>query len=305
MQILQVLISIVMSMVAALTSFFGSVGGSVKDIINYFTQPSVIQDFEEKDEGNIRVMSFNIRYGDVGSATREDREPLVEETIRKGNPDSVGLQEATPEWMNYLSTALADNYDYVGVGRDNGVDEGEYAAIFYLKDKYTAVDSGTFWLSDTPDVPSIGWGADCYRICTWVVLENKVTGERYAHLNAHFDFANDDVRYNSAEMINDFASQFADIPVVYTADMNFNEGSVYYNTMLDAGVLYDAKISAEDSMDYLTYHDSKPFAHAESVIDFVMINDKFDAEVYKVVTAGVNGKYVSDHFPIYADIRFK
>ena len=305
MQLFQILVSIVMSIVTALTSFFGTVGGSVMDIVNYFTQPAVIQDFEEKDEDNIRIMSFNIRYGGVGSASREDREPLVAETIIKGAPDSVGLQEATPEWMTYLSTALADEYDYVGVGRDNGVDEGEYAAIFYLKDKYTVVDSGTFWLSETPDVPSMGWGADCYRICTWVVLENKTTGERYAHLNAHFDFANDEVRYNSAAMINEFAAQFADIPVVYTADMNFNQGSVYYNTMLDEGIFTDTKTAAEDSMDYLTYHDTKPFAHATSVIDFVMINDNFDAEVYKVVTAGVDGKYVSDHFPVYADIRLR
>ncbi len=302
MQIFQGFMSFVMAMLTALASMVCSVGSSVKNVVDYFTQPSVIQDFEEQADDTVRIMSFNIRYADVGLSTREDREPLVEATIRKGHPDSIGLQEATPEWMAFLTKALSDEYDYVGVGRDNGIDEGEYAAIFYLKDKYTAVDSGTFWLSETPDVPSMGWGADCYRICTWVVLENNETGEKYLHMNAHFDFANEDVKYNSAAMINEFAKQYAELPVVYTADMNFNEDSVYYNTMLDEGVLYDAKDLAEDSMDYLTYHDAKPFMHNGNVIDFIMINDNFDAEVYKVVTAGINGKYVSDHFPVYADL---
>lgn len=304
MQIFQTFISVIMSLVTAFFSFAGSFAGTVKNVVDFFTKPAVVQDFEVQPEDTIRVMSFNIRYSDVGSLTREDREPYVEATIRNGHPDSVGLQEATPEWMAYLTTALSDEYAYVGVGRDNGVDEGEYAAVFYLKDKYTAVDSGTFWLSDTPDVPSMGWGASCYRICTWVVLENIETGAQYLHMNAHFDYANDEIRYNSAEMINDFAAQYADIPVVYTADMNFNEGSVYYNTMLDAGVFTDTKKAAENTMDYLTYHDAKPVLHTGEVIDFIMTNNKFDAEVYKVVTAGVDGNYVSDHFPVYADIRF-
>ena len=303
MQIFQSFISFVMAMLTTLASMFGTFGSSVKNVVNYFTQPSVIQDFEEQADDTIRIMSFNIRYGDVGSATREDREELVSSTILNGHPDSIGIQEAIPEWMDYLTVALGDEYDYVGVGRDNGVDEGEYAAIFYLKDKYTPVDSGTFWLSETPDVPSLGWGAACYRICTWVILENKETGDTYLHMNTHFDYANDDVINNSAKMMNEFAMKYADIPVVYTADMNFNEGSSYYNTMMDEGVLFDTKKTAEDTMDYLTYHDAKPFLHSGNVIDFIMVNNKFDAKVYRVITAGVDGEYVSDHFPIYADIK--
>lgn len=304
MQIFQGFISLVMAMLASLASMLGTFGDSVMNAVNYFTQPAVIQDFEEKDENAVRVMSFNIRYGDLGSRTAQDRYADVEKTIETGHPDSIGIQEATPEWMEYL-TANLEEYAYVGVGRDNGIDEGEYAAIFYLKDVYTAVDSGTFWLSETPDVPSMGWGAACYRICTWVILENNETGEKYVHMNAHFDYANDDVRYNSGKMIVEKAKEFAELPVVYTADMNFSEGSDYYNSILDTKVLYDTKHLADDTMDYLTYHDTKPFLHSGSVIDFIMINDKFDAEVYKVVTAGVDGKYVSDHFPVYADIVIK
>ena len=102
-------------------------------------------------------MSFNIRYGDLGNLTAEDRYDNIEAVIEKGRPDSIGLQEATPEWMDYLKANL-DDYAYVGVGRDDGVNTGEYAAIFYLKDKYTAVDSGTFWLSpSSPKLATTFW----------------------------------------------------------------------------------------------------------------------------------------------------
>lgn len=298
------IISMIMAAVAFFTSFAANFKDNVANFRDTFFAPSVVADFDDKDEAAIRVMSFNIRFGDLGILTAEDRYDDVERKIEKGMPDSIGLQEATPAWMEYLKANL-EAYDYVGVGRDDGVNQGEYAAVFYLKDKYTLVDSGTFWLSDTPDVPSIGWGADCYRICTWVVLENKETGVKYAHMNAHFDFANEAVFYNSGKLINEKAASFGDIPVVFTADMNFNEGSPYYNAMLAENVLYDTKYLAEDTMDYLTYHDRTPAAHNDNVIDFVMVNEKFDALVYKVVTANESAHYVSDHFPVYADIVIK
>ena len=91
-----------------------------------------IFDFLPKKDGVIRIMSFNIRCGDVGVQTAESRYTLVSDTILNGEPDTVGLQEATPEWMEYLKDALSDKYDYVGIPRE---DDGEYSSIFYLKDK--------------------------------------------------------------------------------------------------------------------------------------------------------------------------
>lgn len=303
MEMINRIISLFMSIAAFFGGLITDFDNTIADFRDSLFPPSVIADFEEKDADAIRVMSFNIRYGDLGTLTAEDRYDDVEAVIEKGKPDSIGLQEATPEWMDYLKANLED-YAYVGVGRDDGVNTGEYAAIFYLKDKYTATDSGTFWLSDTPDTPSMGWGADCYRICTWVVLENKETKETYVHMNSHFDFANDDVKYNSSEMINAKAKEFSTLPVVFTADMNFTENSVYYEKFISEGVFRNTKTVAEDTMDYLTYHDRMPLTHKDSVLDYILINDKFDADVYRVVTAD-NGHYVSDHFPIYADITIK
>ncbi len=294
------LLSRVMSINLSAIPLFSSLSG----LIPKTAQPSVIQGFEVKEESAIRIMSFNIRCASVGTATWIQRIPLVTKTILVGHPDSVGVQEATPGWMDALKQNLGDEYDYVGVGRDNGKDSGEYSAVFYLKNKYSVVESGTFWLSETPDTPSMGWDAVFNRVCTWVVLENKTTGEKYVHINSHFDHIGVKARENSVKMILAKASEYPDLPVVFTADMNVNQGSDNY-VQVTSGCLRDAKFAAADTMDYLTYHDTKPALHKGNVIDYILINNHFDALSYKVVTEGINDQYVSDHFPIYADLKIK
>ena len=267
--------------------------------------PELIADFEEKADDIVRVMSFNIRCANLGSVPAYARHSVVAETIINSNADSFGVQEATPAWMKYLSSELSDKYEYVGGGRNDGKNSGEYSAIFYLKEKYTKIDSGTFWLSETPDTPSKGWDASFKRICTWIVLEDNETGERYVHLNSHFDHKGEEARLNSVDLILDKISQYEDLPVVFTADLNIKEGTAAYTRFVDSGIMSDTKYEAEDTMNYLTFHDLAPSQHENHIIDYVMINDKFDAQVYKVVTAGIDGKYVSDHFPVYADLKLK
>ena len=186
--------------------------------------PAQIIDFEDKVDGTIRVMTFNIRCTSLGLVLRSSRNDEVVETIRKGMPDSFGVQEATPTWMRYLKRELGDLYDYVGVGRANGKNSGEFSAIFYLKDTYSVYDSDTFWLSETPDEPSVGWDASMNRICTWAVLENKETGLMYMHINSHFDHRGTEARKNSVQLILDKTEMYDSIPVVFTADMNIVEG---------------------------------------------------------------------------------
>ena len=256
-------------------------------------------DFLPKKEGAIRIMSFNIRCGDVGVQTAESRYPLVRDTILTGEPDSVGLQEATPEWMEYLKDALADKYDYVGIPRE---DDGEYSSIFYLKNKYTVVESGNFWLSETPYKVSKGWDAACHRICTWAVFEDNKTKEQYVHVNTHLDHIGVEARRNGVEMMLKKLREYKNIPAVFTADMNILEGEENYLQFVNSGFMYDTKYKAENTVNYLTYHDTHPSEQQKSIIDYVMINDKFSADTYRVVTAGIDGKYVSDHFPVYADL---
>ncbi len=291
------IIAIIMSFFTMITSLFG--------IVQNKPDNSVVQGFEAKEESAMRIMSFNIRCANVGKDTWEDRIGIVSQTILESEADSIGVQEATPEWMSTLKETVGEKYAYVGVGRDDGDNEGEYSAIFYRKDKYKAIDSGTFWLSETPDKVSFGWDAACRRVCTWVVLENIETGEKYVHLNSHFDHVGIAARKNSVDLIVNKAKEYADLPVVFTADMNVKQGSTNYNQFVDSGVLRDTKFIAPDTMDYCTYHDTKPDKHADDVIDYVMINEHFDALSYKVVTEGVDGRFVSDHYPVYADVIIK
>lgn len=286
--------SIIMAFITMITSLFG--------IIQNKPDNSVIQGFESKAAAVTRVMSFNIRCLNVGSDSWEDRIGIVSQTILESDADSIGVQEATPEWMTTLKETVGEKYAYVGVGRDDGDNEGEYSAIFYLKDVYDVEDSGTFWLSETPDKVSIGWDAACNRICTWAVLVNKETGEKYVHLNSHFDHVGISARRNSVNLIVEKAKEYADLPVVFTADMNVREGSENYQQFAESGILKDTKHLAPDTMDYCTYHDTKPKNHKDDVIDYVMINDNFEALSYKVVTEGIDGRFVSDHYPVYSDI---
>lgn len=251
----------------------------------------------------MRIMSFNIRCGDVNDDPWENRVGIVAQTMLESEADSIGVQEAHPEWMAALNESIGDKYAYVGVGRDDGDNKGEYSAVFYLKDKYVAEDSGTFWLSETPDKVSYGWDAACRRVCTWVLLKNKETNEKYVHINTHFDHVGIAARKNSVDMIIEKAKTFTNIPVVFTADMNVVEGSENYKQFVNSDYFQDTKYLAPDTMSYCTYHDTQPEKHEKDVIDYVMINKHFKALTYKVLTEGIDGRFVSDHYPIYADLE--
>jgi endonuclease/exonuclease/phosphatase family metal-dependent hydrolase len=257
------------------------------------------RDIYPKTENTVRIMTFNLLCRGTGEKSMLSRKGIVAQTIAEYYPDSIGVQEATPAWMLWLRTQLPE-YDYVGVGRDDGHILGEFAAIFYLKDKYKVVDSGNFWLSETPDVPSKGWDAGCNRICTWVVLENKVTGEQYAHINTHLDNTGALARQNGVAMILEKAATF-DIPTVCTGDFNLREGSSLYKTLV-AGTLHDSKFLAPDSISHATYNDFQPTSDPQNIIDFILVNNKVTPLVYRVVSAGIDGKMVSDHYPVYSDM---
>ena len=258
---------------------------------------------EAKVTGDVRIMSYNIRAGDVYGVEISRRTDIGTRQITEVMPDSVGIQECTGEWMAALKKQLPF-YDWVGLERENGDPAdagGESCPIFYLKTKYTLVDHGDFWLSNTPETPSFGEGAACKRICTWAKLQNKRTGETYVHVNTHFDHVSEAARTFGAEQVTAFIrSNFADLPVVFTADMNAMPTETAYAVMTD--LLADARLTAADCVSYGTFHGGYPETHADYVIDYVLCSGGIDVKSYRTVTAGLEGRFVSDHFPIYADI---
>lgn len=256
------------------------------------------------DSDVIRAMSFN-----VAGWNYKELKHLAAKVILAYSPDVVGLQECTYDCYKGFMKDLP-GYSFVGVGRENGKLNnagGESCGILYKTEKYTLVDSGTFWLSETPEQVSQGWDGDYIRICTWVVLKNNTTGEEFAHVNTHLENIDDGTGIqaltNGAQMVADKAMSF-DMPVIVTGDMNFEKGTDYYSIMIASG-LRDTQDAAENTMDGYTFHgfeETDPPEH----IDYIFVSDRVPTVfTYKLVEDTFNGKYPSDHYPIYADLKFQ
>lgn len=245
-------------------------------------------------EDTVRIMSFNVRNVEY------DRGRIVPQVIADYMPDSVGVQECEGIWFLTLKSNLP-TYGIVGVGRDAGLPLiGESTAILYRKDKYKLVNWGTFWLSETPDKVSMGWDAKYKRTCTWAILQNKETKEQYAHVNTHLDNVGKVAREKGIELILQKAASF-DMPVVVTGDFNLPKGSDLYK-QLTAGMLTDTATIALEADSGCTSHGYKDVI-AGNPIDFIFVNEKItDVKSYKIIRDKIDGKFISDHYPIYADM---
>lgn len=255
--------------------------GSTIKIIDHNIHTS-LKDFDQRAEGAVQL--FN-----------------------KYQPDSIGLQEVNVTWYTYLKEELANKYACVGVGRENGTNDansGEATPVFYLKDKYDLVDSGNFWLSETPNTPSKGWDAEYNRICTWAILKNKETGETYAHVNTHFDHVGTTARIKSMRMMVDFLNTL-DMPAVCTGDFNVAQDSDVYNLMLGSGFMQDVKNLAAQKINeggtLTNYGEVDPAGKLP--IDFVFVSkDDFKVSTYQVLNEKSNDTYISDHLGIYSEM---
>lgn len=248
------------------------------------------------------VMSFNVLCSGKNELAWQKRIPLVVRTIRKADPDTFGVQEAHIGWMRALKAAFPD-YDYVGVGRDNGKKRGEFAAVFFKKTKYQVMDSGSFWLNETPDIPKKGWDAACIRICSYAELKEKKTGRTFVHMNTHLDHVGSIAMQNGAELIAERAAAFgSDVPVILTGDMNAEPDAAPCQTFRNAGFT-DARDAAAICDKAYTYHDyqpDNPIVH--SVIDYVFVKGDISVRKHKVIRKKIDGCFPSDHFPVVAEL---
>ena len=150
----------------------------------------------------IKVISYNIRYDNPNDGVNiwDNRKSSITKFINNKTPDFAGLQEVTHPQLMYLSEFLM-NYDYIGVGRDDGKIKGEYSPIFYNNSKYKVVFENTFWLSPTPNTISIGWDASMERICTYGLFKNIETQQKIWVYNTHFDHRGNQARKKSTDLI--------------------------------------------------------------------------------------------------------
>ncbi len=257
---------------------------------------------------NLKVMTYNIRL-----ATDSDKENSW--TKRKGealalmnyyHPDYFGVQEALPQQMEDIKNGMK-NYNAIGVGRDDGSNKGEFSALFYDTTKLQMLQSGTFWLSETPEKPSKGWDAAYNRICTYALFKMKKGGKRFWTFNIHFDHVGNVARVNSSKLILEKIKEFdtKNYPVVLTGDFNLTEDSepikiisknfsdTYYSTKTThygpkgTFTAFDVNVIPKDRIDYI-------FTKGFDCLSHRTINDRRE-----------NLLYPSDHFPVLADLKFK
>jgi len=247
----------------------------------------------------LTVMSFNVRtICDTGTEAWEARILNLVPLVKSANPDLIGFQELQhPQYLDMVKAF--PKYGSVGIGRDDGVNDGERAAIFYKKDRFTLLDNGDFWLSQTPGKPSFGWDAVCIRICTYAKFLDNKTQKTFTHFNTHLDHEGQQAMCEGAKLVS-AAMLKSDTPAFITGDFNIEEQSAPYKVMTQNG-LADAKYAAKSSMSYGTFHGYTPGddMSSKSPIDYLFFVDgKFEIESYEVMVNGSKGKYTSDHYPV-------
>lgn len=255
--------------------------------------------------------TFNIRYDNPDDQENnwKFRKDRVATFIQQEKLDIVGMQEVLHNQLEDLKTRLPE-YAEVGIGREDGKQQGEYAPIFYRKDRFKLLDSNTFWLSQYPDsVGFIGWDGACTRIATWAKLEDKSTGKIFLAVNTHMDHVGVEARRKGALLI---IKRIQDIvgnrPAVLTGDFNVNDASEAYQTLTTNDfVLKDAYKTADvkEGVSY-TFHDfEKVPMNEREKIDFIFVTPQIKVTRSWIPKENPDGKGVlSDHNPQLATLQF-
>ncbi len=252
-----------------------------------------------------RVATFNIRCpADRAPNAWTCRVDRVAGLIAKHRFDLIGLQEATAGQIDDL---LTQGWDAVGGGRDDGKRGGEASCVFFKIARFELRDSGTFWLSETPEVPgSKSWNTACTRVCTWARLAERKTGKEFVHFNTHLDHLSEAARENGMALILKRMPQIAQgRPVILTGDMNATPGSSVIRQA--TSVLHDAAaLSRAPHAGPLATFNGFKFGQAPTAqIDYIFVSEAFGVLSHATLDDSQNGLYPSDHFPVAADVALE
>jgi endonuclease/exonuclease/phosphatase family metal-dependent hydrolase len=265
----------------------------------------------------LRVMTFNIRYGSAtdGQNHWKNRHEMVFDVIRKQKSDVIGLQEALRFQIDEIRRALP-MYAEIGVAREDGKIDGEYSAILYRADRFGVGQAGTFWLSDTPEVPgSNTWGNACVRICTWARLIENSSGKAFYAFNLHLDHVSQPSREKSAVLlIQRIQNRSIKEPFVLTGDFNTGETNPVITYLKGQTALAGAdgvssknlipmvdtfRVLHPDVRDVRTGHAFKGERQGNK-IDYVFVQPGVKVLEAAILYDNVGGRYPSDHFPVTA-----
>ena len=253
----------------------------------------------------LKVMSYNIRNGEAKDGTNawQYRAPATMMMLEDQKPDIFGIQEAFDYQVAAILT-FTEGYKAVGVGREDGKHEGEHMSIFYNKKRLKLQRWGTYWLSETPDKPSMGWDAACRRTATWALMKDKKSGKKFYFVNTHLDHVGVQARKKGLELIvaNIAKMNKEGYPMILTGDFNVT----LEDPCLEAleGVMKSARATAvktDNSGSFNNWGKQNP----ESPIDYIYYKGFSSCPVFEVVKKSYyERKFVSDHFPVSAVLIF-
>ena len=260
---------------------------------------------------SLNVMTFNIRYSTLNDSANAwlYRKNHVADQIKYHGVQLLGVQEALYEQIIDLQERLPQ-YKYIGGGRDDGKQKGEFSAIFYDTAKLQLLDSKTFWLSTTPGVPSKGWDAALPRIVTWGKFRQRKSGKVFFHFNTHFDHMGTEARRESAKLVLQKVKEIADItPAIVTGDFNAHPDDEPIEVIMNATNplhLTDSK-SISQTPHYGPIGTFNGFTNKETdprPIDYIFLQGKWKVNSHATISETWGGLYASDHFSVLANVSW-
>lgn len=263
---------------------------------------------------SIRSMTFNIRLNVASDSLNAwpHRKQMAASMVQFYQADIVGVQEALIDQVHDLEARLPE-YEWFGIGRDDGKEQGEFMAIFYLKDRFTILEDSTFWLSETPEVPGKGWDAACNRTVTWGKFLDKETNRTFYFFNTHFDHYGELARIESAKLIlRNIRAIAGNADVVLTGDFNSTPDSDPYIALTsitkaaNSVNLLDSKSITQDPHHgpngTFNGFDLSTLNSRAREIDYIFVTKGIGVKKHATLADTFDGFFPSDHMPVFAEI---
>ncbi len=262
---------------------------------------------QSKKEIPFNIITYNIRYNNTGDGVNAwpARKDKVAGLLRFHKADIFNVQEALIEQINDLKNSFPE-FECYGLGRDDGIEAGEHMSVFYRKSRFEKLTEDTFWLSETPEKPGMGWDAACNRTCTWLKMRDKITKKTFFVFNTHLDHRGMKAREEGVKLILSRITEInkENIPLILTGDFNLIKESDPVQTVLK--ILNDARDKSIVPA-YGPDGTSGGFQVSERgrIIDFIFINDKVKVLRHGILTDSFGLYHPSDHKPVLAEVQLQ
>lgn len=251
---------------------------------------------------NLKVVSFNILCGSKPDGNSiPERAPRLKTAVEQHSPDLIGFQENRPEWWPLLLEMFGEEYEIFN--RYRAESELESSPLLWKKDRFEALKTGYFWLSETPEQESKGWDEiyDCYRMCVWVVLKEKASGKTFLFMNTHFGFG-DKGQVASVKLIEQYKASIGDMPGFIVGDFNASPLSPAYSALTNIFCDVNAATAKDMQGTWHNFGKNDP-QDISNHIDYCFIDNNCRPISYKTITDTFDGKFPSDHYGLVAEIE--